>query len=203
MHCGARPYSFSFVFDFARSPTDFKPQTHYPAGAACRCVSRDAPAWFTTRPLCRSCMLLVRCHARAHGYSVSPLSLRSLASSVVLSQHVTACTTLGCPVALARPQTPTKLLLAQPRIIASLRPIRPQLLDGLQALAFSAQLIIILLISGIFSAIPAPLQTFGLSTGNNTLSFFLSLFGYRVSFRLASSLGAQPLYGLLNLATGL
>ncbi len=63
---------------------------------------------------------------------------------VVLSQHGHRfAITLGCPV--ARPQTRQKLLLApQPRI-ASLRPIRLQLLDGLQALA-SAQLIIILLI---------------------------------------------------------
>ncbi len=40
--------------------------------------------------------------------------------------------TLGCPVALTRPQTRQKLLLApQPRI-ASLRPATSQLLDGLQ-----------------------------------------------------------------------
>ncbi len=86
---------------------------------------------------------------------------------------------------------PEFLLFARPRLDKALLstlyshwcPIRPQLLDvGLLCLLL-CPLIIILLISG-FSAIPAPSQTcFWPLARQYHLSFFLSLFGYRVSFR--------------------
>ncbi len=97
---------------------------------------------------------------------------------------VTACN-LGCPVALARPQTRQKPLAPQPRI-ASLRPIRPPVNDGLQALLlylinhhlvdwqdFHNTCAIIAERSGLARAAIPMLS--------------LSLFGYRVSSALASS----------------
>ncbi len=88
-------------------------------------------------------------------------------------------------------QTRQKLLLApQPR--ASLRPIRPQLLDGLQALA-SANVII--LIGGI-STCAIIAGSFGLSTGNNLHNYSSAC--SVIAFPLSPLLGAsQPLYGLL------
>ncbi len=90
-----------------------------------------------------------RCHARLHGSAQHLVSHRGFVQ-VVLATWSPLAITLGCPVTLARSQTRQKLLLApQPPYCVIARPIRPQLLDGLQALA-SAQLIIILLIRGSF-----------------------------------------------------
>ncbi len=93
-----------------------------------------------------------RCHARLHGSArLVSARYRWLRPSRPLSRHmVTACNNsrvVRC--FLARPPDSTKASLGSSTmcVIAS---IRPQLLDGLQALA-SAQLIIILLMAG-FSA---------------------------------------------------
>ncbi len=64
--------------------------------------------------------------------------------------------------ALARPQT-RQASLGSSAAVASLRPIRPQLLDGLQALA-SLPSVIILLIGRIFHPIRHHCGPFGLST---------------------------------------
>ncbi len=103
--------------------------------------------------------------------------------------------TLGCPLLLPSSDS-TKASLGSPQPIASLRPIRPQLLDGLQALCFSAQLIIILLISGIFRNTCAITERFGLSFLGNNTAFFLNFVRLCVSFhsRLFSGFSAYGLH---------
>ncbi len=81
------------------------------------------------------------CLARCHALFMAQLAfeLCGLLGFVKSSSRfmVTLAITLRiCPVALARPQTRQKLLLAPSTPCASLRPIRPPV-DGLQA--FSAQ----------------------------------------------------------------
>ncbi len=83
-------------------------------------------------------------------------------------------------------------------------PIRPQL-TVFRRFCFSAQLIIILLISGIFRN-TCHCERFGLSTGNNTLSFFPQLVRF---IALASAPASSRSFSasftnfLLTLATGL
>ncbi len=116
-------------------------------------------------------------------------SLRSpLVSSVVLRNMVTACNNSRLLLLLVLDST--KLLLFQ-ICIASLRPIRPQLLDGLRRLLL-CPINHHLLISGFSQYLRHHCRRFALCTGNNTLSFFLSLSGYRVSFPLAPSRASQP-----------
>ncbi len=73
-----------------------------------------------------------RCHARLHGSARLWCSALSYFVQVVTTRMVTACSNSELSVALARPQTRQKLLLApQPRI-ASLHVQPSWLLDGLQ-----------------------------------------------------------------------
>ncbi len=111
--------------------------------------------------------------------------------------------TLDLSVALARPQTRQRKLswLTQPRI-ASLRPATSSVMTVRRLLLCPINHHLV-----DWRDFPQYLRhhcrRFGLSTGNNTLSFFLSLFGYRVGSALASSQASQPLYGLLLTLRGL
>ncbi len=61
MHSRLLGLAFFFVFSFARSPTDAKPQTHCLAGVACgvRIATRSAVSLQLQAILtCRSCMRL-------------------------------------------------------------------------------------------------------------------------------------------------
>ncbi len=151
MHCGgARPYFSLLPLIFARSRRTLNLQTSLRALLVVCRATRSAES---TTVLCRSwhaCKM-----SCAMPTAQLALALRSPWPTVVLCNMVTACNNpLGCPAALARPQTRQSFLAPQPRI-ASLRPIRPQLLDGLQGAKLLCPLIVILLTAG-FSAIPAP-----------------------------------------------
>ncbi len=138
---------FFFVFDFARRTAK---RSTCRAGVARREVRRATLAEiYSCGP--SSCSLACLRDVVLYVFTLSSAfglcDLLGFKSSSV----VTACNNfLGCPVALARPQT-RPLLLAPSTVLR--RASQPSsLLDGLQALA-SLQLIIILLISGIFRSL--------------------------------------------------
>ncbi len=112
---------FFFVFDFARSPTDAKTSRRYClAGVARRCRATRLRRVYNQGHPRRSCMpCKISCTFTAQlAFSL----LRSpLASSKSSRNMDTACTTLGCPVALLVLRL-DKASLAQPRIM-SLRPM--------------------------------------------------------------------------------
>ncbi len=121
---GARPCLF-FVFDFARSPTDAKPPDALPCGRCLQCASRYALRCESTtaghpRRSCMPCKDVIPSSRLSFHFSLwwSPFGC----PGHVLCNISPLAITLGCPVALARPQTLTKLLAPQPRI-ASLRPV--------------------------------------------------------------------------------
>ncbi len=198
MHCGARPcLSLSLILPGRRRTLNLQTV----ACGRCPQVRRATRVWAesTTAAIVGSCMP-VRCHARSRSVARLLVSAVSLGFRPSSSRNmVTASHNSRLSCSCFCPQTPTKPLGPQPRI-ASLRPTQLSCLIGPQALCFSAQLIIILLISGISSCNTCAIiaDAFGLSTGNNTFSFFLSLC---LVIALASALFAsselsQPLYGL-------
>ncbi len=131
--CSALPFSLSLILPPAGAkPPDALPCRRCPQGCASRYALRCG--LHNCGPSsCRSCMpCKMSCTTSRLS---SPLVSAVLGFvQVVLCNMITACNNSRLSRYLARPQTRQKLLLApQPRI-ASLRPIRPQLLDGLQAL---------------------------------------------------------------------
>ncbi len=111
---------------------------------------------------------------------------------------VTACNNSRLSVALARPQTRQKLLLTPSNPYCVIASNTSSVLDGLPGRLLLHQLIIILVIGG-FSAIPAPsLQTLWPCTGNNTRLASSSACSV---IALASSLAASS-QELLSLFTG-
>ncbi len=139
------------------------------------------------------CKMSCTSHGSALAYSLCGLP----ASSNVLRNMVTACNNFESLLLLLVLRLDKALLAPRTSycVIASTSSV-----DGLSGACFSAQLIIIILLISDFPIPALSLQTLCLSTGNNTLSFFLSLFGYRVSFRSSPLLGAsQPFTGFCYL----
>ncbi len=148
MHSGGARLLLFFLFFVpltARVADDAKPPDmslrRCPGAYALRCG-----AWHQVIS-CRSCMpCSMSCTFTAQlAFSLCVVSLASSKSSS--RNMVTACNNSRLSRCSARPQTPTKLLLAPQPCIASLRPnILSCFLDLFRRLSFSAQLIIILLI---------------------------------------------------------
>ncbi len=129
MHCGARPCLFflSLILPFC----SFDATQTMPCGRCSWCVSYAPAVSLATAGHCRSCMpcKMSRTSSRlARSCLCGPLA----SSNVLLSQHGHRCNNSRLSCCFARPQT-RQSFLASNLCIASLRPIRPQLLDGLRA----------------------------------------------------------------------
>ncbi len=185
-------------------PPDALPLRALPAGCARSRATLQSTALGPSS--CRSCMH--RCHASSR--SARLWSLRSLTLGFVFKLSLTTwsplCNNSGLSrFALARPRSSTSFSWLLNRI-ASLRPIRPLVLTVFRRRF--CRVIIILLMAGDFP--PAPSLRTLWRTGNNTLSFFASLFGYRTAFRsrhlfseLLNLLRASPTLALaLRASTG-
>ncbi len=102
MHCGSA-FTFFFVFDFARSPTDAKNlQTHI-CGRYPWCVALRAPLWsLANQAILVGLGMPARCHARLISAS------GGLLLSVVLSQQRSLGNNPRLSCCFCRPQTSDK-----------------------------------------------------------------------------------------------
>ncbi len=135
-----------------------------------------------------------RCHARLHGSATFSLCRVSLASSKSSSHNmVTACN--NSRLSRCSCSSQTRQSFSRPSAVPSLRPIRPQLLDGLQALVTSLPVIICLVDCDFPQYLRHHCRRFGAARATIPLALPQLV-------RLSRWLPLSPLLGLLSLFTG-